>query len=142
MRQRIIVCPLIENDNAYLLCKMAAHKGVFPGQWALSGGGTEPGETIEQALRREVSEELGSDLVLDRIQPWTFRDDVRVKTYEDGSKEQIYMIYLIFDCHASNRTITLNDEFEEYAWVRKEELASYDLNEATRFTLRQRGLLE
>ena len=30
MRQRIIVCPLIENDNAFLLCKMAAHKGVFP----------------------------------------------------------------------------------------------------------------
>ncbi|MCC3263669.1 nucleoside triphosphatase NudI, partial [Paenibacillus polymyxa] len=53
MRQRIIVCPLIENDNAFLLCKMAAHKGVFPGQWALSGGGVEPGEQIEQALRRE-----------------------------------------------------------------------------------------
>lgn len=34
MRQRIIVCPLIENDNAFLLCKMAAHKGVFHGQWA------------------------------------------------------------------------------------------------------------
>ncbi|WP_268629569.1 nucleoside triphosphatase NudI, partial [Escherichia coli] len=56
MRQRIIVCPLIENDNAFLLCKMAAHKGVFPGQWALSGGGVEPGEQIEQALRREVRE--------------------------------------------------------------------------------------
>lgn len=54
MRQRIIVCPLIENDNAFLLCKMAAHKGVFPGQWALSGGGVEPGEQIEQALRREA----------------------------------------------------------------------------------------
>ena len=26
MRQRIIVCPLIENDNAFLLCKMAAHR--------------------------------------------------------------------------------------------------------------------
>ncbi len=30
MRQRIIVCPLIENDNAFLLCKMAAHKGRIP----------------------------------------------------------------------------------------------------------------
>ena len=28
MRQRIIVCPLIENDNAFLLCKMAAHKRI------------------------------------------------------------------------------------------------------------------
>lgn len=141
MRQRIIVCPLIENDNAYLLCKMAAHKGVFPGQWALSGGGVEPGETIEQALRREVREELGTALILDRIEPWIFRDDVRVKTYEDGSQEPLYMIYLLFDCHAANREIAINDEFESYAWVTKEQLAEYDLNEATKITLQQKGLL-
>ncbi|PLM52717.1 nucleoside triphosphatase, partial [Klebsiella pneumoniae] len=47
MRQRTIVCPLIENEGHYLLCKMAADRGVFPGQWALSGGGVEPGERIE-----------------------------------------------------------------------------------------------
>ncbi|STI84873.1 NUDIX-family hydrolase [Escherichia coli] len=33
MRQRTIVCPLIQNDGAYLLCKMADDRGVFPGQW-------------------------------------------------------------------------------------------------------------
>ncbi|MDI5535053.1 nucleoside triphosphatase NudI, partial [Salmonella enterica subsp. enterica serovar Montevideo] len=54
MRQRTIVCPLIQNDGCYLLCKMADNRGVFPGQWALSGGGVEPGEHIEEALRREV----------------------------------------------------------------------------------------
>lgn len=58
MRQRTIVCPIIQNDGAYLLCKMADDRGVFPGQWALSGGGMEPGETMEQALRREIREEL------------------------------------------------------------------------------------
>ena len=31
MRQRIIVCPLIENDGAYLLCKMPKDRGVFRG---------------------------------------------------------------------------------------------------------------
>ncbi|MDI5349372.1 NUDIX domain-containing protein, partial [Salmonella enterica subsp. enterica serovar Kentucky] len=43
--------------TCYLLCKMADNRGVFPGQWALSGGGVEPGERIEEALRREVREE-------------------------------------------------------------------------------------
>lgn len=33
MRQRTIVCPLIQNDGCYLLCKMADDRGVFPGQW-------------------------------------------------------------------------------------------------------------
>ncbi|RCA01070.1 nucleoside triphosphatase, partial [Klebsiella pneumoniae] len=46
MRHRTIVCPLIENKGHYLLCKMAADRGGFPGQWALSGG-VEPGERIE-----------------------------------------------------------------------------------------------
>ncbi len=88
-----------------------------------------------------MREELGAALILDSITPWTFRDDVRIKTYADGNREQIYMIYLIFDCHAANRDVTINDEFDDYAWVPRERLAEYDLNEATRFTLRQRGLL-
>ena len=66
MRHRTIVCPLIENEGHYLLCKMAADRGVFPGQWALSGGGVEPGERIEEALRREIREELGEKLILTR----------------------------------------------------------------------------
>lgn len=69
MRQRTIVCPLIQNDGAYLLCKMADDRGVFPGQWALSGGGVEPGERIEEALRREIREELGEQLLLTEITP-------------------------------------------------------------------------
>lgn len=141
MRQRTIVCPLIEHQGTYLLCKMPSGRGVFPGQWALSGGGVEPGETIEQALLREVREELGEALELTHITPWTFRDDIRTKTYPDGRTEEIYMIYLLFTCHAKNTAITLNDEFEDYAWVRKDDLPGYDLNEATRITLIQRGLL-
>ena len=72
MRQRTIVCPLIENEGHYLLCKMAADRGVFPGQWALSGGGVEPGERIEEALRREIREELGEKLILTHIAPCAF----------------------------------------------------------------------
>jgi nucleoside triphosphatase len=142
MRQRIIVCPLIENDGAYLLCKMPGDRGVFPGQWALSGGGVEPGERIDDALMREIGEELGSGLKIHSIKPWTFRDDVRVKTYADGSTEEINMIYLIFDCQSANREVTINDEFDDYAWVRAKDLASYDLNEATKLTLSLKGLLE
>lgn len=141
MRQSTIVCPLIQNDGAYLLCKMADDRGVFPGQWALSGGGVEPGERIEEALRREIREELGDKLILQKITPWTFSDDVRMKTYADGTKEEIYMIYLIFDCVSANREITINEEFQDFAWVKPQDLAKYDLNVATRKTLSLKGLL-
>lgn len=141
MRQRTIVCPLIQNEGHYLLCKMADDRGVFPGQWALSGGGVEPGERIEEALRREVREELGDKLRFASITPWTFRDDIRVKTYADGSKEEIAMIYLIFDCVSENRDVEINEEFQDFAWVSPEDLPRYDLNVATRETLSLKGLL-
>ncbi|MCQ7079387.1 nucleoside triphosphatase NudI, partial [Salmonella sp. C3340] len=66
---------------------------------------------------------------------------IRVKTYADGRQEEIYMIYLIFDCVSANRDICINDEFQDYAWVKPEELALYDLNVATRHTLALKGLL-
>ncbi|TNV22184.1 nucleoside triphosphatase NudI [Buttiauxella sp. B2] len=139
MRQRVIVCPIIENNGEVLLCKMANDRGVFPGQWALSGGGMEPGEQMEAALLREIGEELGTELQITRIKPWTFADDVRVKTYADGTKEEIYMIYLMFDCVSSNRQVTFNEEFQEVAWVKHSDLSNYDLNEATRITFNKKG---
>lgn len=141
MRQRVIVCPLIQHNGDYLLCKMAADRGVFPGQWALPGGGMEPGETMEGALRREIREELGAALEIAAIQPWTFRDDIRHKTYPDGTTEEIYMIYLIFDCISANRAVTFNEEFDQIAWVSPAALSDMDLNEATRITFAQKGLI-
>jgi len=141
MRQRIIVCPVIQNEGEYLLCKMAADRGVFPGQWALSGGGMEPGETMEEALRREIREELGEELDITEVKPWAFRDDVRMKTYADGTTEEIYMIYLIFDCVSANRAITFNEEFQEVIWISPEAMKGMDLNEATRITFAEKGFL-
>ncbi|EIX1533283.1 nucleoside triphosphatase NudI [Cronobacter sakazakii] len=141
MRQRIIVCPVIQNNGEFLLCKMASDRGVFPGQWALPGGGMEPGETMETALRREIREELGDKLLITNVQPWAFRDDIRMKTYPDGTTEEIYMIYLIFDCISANRNITFNEEFQEIMWVSPEALKSIDLNEATRITFTQKGFI-
>lgn len=75
------------------------------------------------------------------VTPWAFRDDIRVKTYADGTTEEIYMIYLIFDCISANRDVTFNDEFQEIAWVNPESFKELDLNDATRITFAQKGLL-
>ncbi|CAI1181848.1 Nucleoside triphosphatase nudI [Serratia marcescens] len=86
-------------------------------------------------------EELGDKLLITDIKPWAFRDDIRTKTYPDGTNEDIYMIYLIFDCVSANRDITFNEEFQEIIWVPKDAIKNMDLNEATRITFTQKGLI-
>ena len=51
------------------------------------------------------------------------------------------MIYLIFDCISANRDVTFNEEFQDIAWVTPESLNALDLNDATRLTFTQKGLL-
>jgi len=138
---RVIVVGVIQNENGdYLLCRMPEGRGVFPGEWGLPGGGIEPEETLEQALRREIREEVG--LELGRIEPLFFTDATYPKLFADGSRRSIYMVFLLFRCAARPGPIRLNPEFEGAAWVPRERLSEYRLNRATVGTFARLGLLE
>ena len=139
---RLVVVPIIrDEDRRILLCKMPPDRGVFPNKWGLPGGGVEPGEHMYQALKREIREELGVSTL--EAKPLFFKDGLHEKTFPDGSKREIYMIFLLFECLiSSTETICLNAEFCEYAWVEPVHLSSYDLNSATRETFHSLGLLE
>ena len=52
-----VVAGAIEKDGRWLLGKR--DKGMLRGLWEFPGGKIEPGETSEEALRRELREELG-----------------------------------------------------------------------------------
>jgi 8-oxo-dGTP diphosphatase len=54
----VAVGVLIDDEGRFLLTSRPAGK-VYAGYWEFPGGKLEPGETVEQALRRELHEELG-----------------------------------------------------------------------------------
>ena len=49
-------------------CLLGRQKAWRPGFWSCLAGFVEPGETIEQALRRELHEELG--ITIGPVEPW------------------------------------------------------------------------
>lgn len=63
----VAVGVLLQPDGQFLLTSRPAGK-VYAGYWEFPGGKLEAGESVEQALRRELSEELGIEA--DEIQPW------------------------------------------------------------------------
>lgn len=63
----VAVGVLLQPDGAFLLTSRPAGK-VYAGYWEFPGGKLEAGETVEQALRRELHEELG--ITIGAALPW------------------------------------------------------------------------
>lgn len=138
LQHRTVVVGLVWNRQGELLfCKMSPDRGVFPGPWGFPGGGIEPGERMEDALRRELREELGIEVT--DIAPAFFKDCLHEKVFADGTKKPVYMIFLLFHCTALSDQLSLNEEFTTYLWVGEEQVRELDLNEETIDTLERLG---
>jgi mutator protein MutT len=61
-RPLIVSAAVIERDGRYLVTRR--QRGVhLEGYWEFPGGKCEPGESLQDCLRRELQEELGTDAV-------------------------------------------------------------------------------
>lgn len=63
----VAVGVLIDPEGRFLLTSRPAGKA-YAGYWEFPGGKVEPGESIEQALRRELQEEIG--VTIASAEPW------------------------------------------------------------------------
>ena len=63
----VAVGVLIDPDGNFLLTSRPDGK-VYAGYWEFPGGKLEAGESVEQALRRELHEELG--ITIGAVEPW------------------------------------------------------------------------
>lgn len=60
-----VVAAVIHKDGAYFATQRGY--GEFEGMWEFPGGKIELGETAESALKREIQEELGIDITVDKF---------------------------------------------------------------------------
>lgn len=58
MKKHVSVVGAVIVRDGHVLCAQRGHGSSLPGMWEFPGGKIEPGESPEQALRREIDEEL------------------------------------------------------------------------------------
>lgn len=53
-----VVAAIIENENKEILCALRSPEMTLPNQWEFPGGKVEEGESLFEAIEREIQEEL------------------------------------------------------------------------------------
>lgn len=107
---------LIDRDGRILLAQRPEGKSMA-GLWEFPGGKIETGETPEQALVRELEEELGINTWESCLAPLTFASH----KYED-----FHLLMPLFACRKW-QGIPSGIEGQQLAWVRANRLRDYPM---------------
>lgn len=110
MKKVEVVAAIIRKDKRIFVAERGY--GEFAGQYELPGGKVETGETPEQAIVREIKEELATDIQVDRY--------VTTVEYDYPTFHLSMRCYL---CHVLAGHLTLL-EHTEAAWVDGKELVN------------------
>ena len=111
MKQIEVVAAIIHDDNGRIFATQRGY-GDYKDGWEFPGGKMEPGESPEEALKREIWEELETKIVVEHL----------VQTVEyDYPKFHLKMH--CFWCHIESGQLILN-EHEAARWLGMDELDS------------------
>lgn len=121
---RLVAAALILRGDKVLICQRKAGSAMGL-KWEFPGGKIEPGESAEEALRRELDEELGI-----RAEVGSRVAHVR-HNYRSGGAVDLQF----FAVHSFEGELT-NHIFEDIRWAQLKDLPSYDFLTADRELVR------
>jgi len=96
------------------------------GSYVVPGGHVELGETLEEALRREINEETG--LKIHDIELLLFQEFI----FDDTFWEKRHFIFFDYTCCTDSTEVRLNNEAQEYVWITADEALRLPMDAYTR----------
>ncbi len=119
---------IVNEDGKVLLAKSQK----WFGKLTLPGGHIEVGETMRDALRREVKEEVGLDVEVEQL---LLVQEVMF-TVEFWKRK--HFIFFDFLCRTKRQQVKLDrDEIQDYVWAFPGEALNMDLDSFTRKTVEE-----
>ena len=112
----VVACALVDEDNRVLIARRPEGRHMA-GLWEFPGGKIEPGELPEQALIRELSEELGIDVTQSCLAPLTFASH---------AYDEFHLLMPLYVCRQWDGEVEALDG-QQLAWVRPNRLSDYDM---------------
>jgi 8-oxo-dGTP diphosphatase len=113
---------IVDDDARIFIQRRSPHRRLFPDTWDIVGGHVEPGESIEDALRREVFEETGWQLshVFGVVGEHAYRGD-------DGL-DRVEIDFLVRVDGDTSRPRLEEGKHTEFRWIGPAEVAVLDEN--------------
>lgn len=111
---------IVDDDGRLFIQRRSPERRLFPNAWDIAGGHLEPGEDIQDALRREVYEETGWTVshVLARVGEYRYTGD-------DGI-ERVETDFLVRVAGDLDRPRLEHGKHTEFRWITQQEVAVLD----------------
>ncbi len=112
-----VVTAIIKNkDGKFLIVKRKKNENIHGSLWVFPGGKVEDNEDLFSALKREIKEEVGLDILDEKEQ---------ISEYEYEGPDGEITVGTCFLVKAKNEKIVLCEDLEDFAWISKEDFKNY-----------------
>ena len=114
MEDKIVVAVkgIIRYNGRILIIQRSDYDEIGSDIWECAGGKLEFGETLEDALIREIREEVGLPVTVDKL----------LYAITQKTNEHRQVVVVAYACTAYGDIVTLSDEHKNYLWANKEQM--------------------